>query len=391
MSKKKSANKMGSIRKRKDGRWECRITVGKDPGTGKQIRKSIYADTQADLVKEKKSIEADMASGKYIESSKLTVGAWMDEWIKTYVEDVKDGVKESTLASYKGHINNHIKPSLGAMEIQKLTSRDVQKFYNQLSKNGKSAKTVKNIHGVFHQALQRAVIEKIIKENPATERTLPKVIKPNITVMDDETVKHFLNAIEGHRFKAIYFVDLFTGMRQAEILGLTWDCVELEKGIITINKQLVKSKLDARYYLDIPKHDKLRKIKPAQDVIDMLRQRKVQQAADQLLAGSLWNNEWNLVFTNELGGHLVHHTVRKHFKRIVASIGEPDLTFHSLRHSYAVVSLGNGDDPVTVQTNLGHHTAAFTLEVYGHTTEDLQTQSANRMQGYIESIQNQSN
>lgn len=162
--------------------------------------------------------------------------------------------------------------------------------------------------------------------------------------------------------------------------------MDFKAGTILIDKQLVKSKLDGRYYLDTTKHDKIRKIKPAPIVMVKLKERKAKQAADQLRVGAAWGNEWGLVFTNEIGGHLVHHTVRTNYKRIVAVLGVPDLTFHGLRHSYAVISLMSGDDVKTVQSNLGHHTAAFTLNTYGHTTEKMKEESANRMEQYIKNI-----
>ena len=103
-------------------------------------------------------------------------------------------------------------------------------------------------------------------------------------------------------------------------------------------------------------------------------------------AGSAWNNKDNLVFTNEIGGHLVHHTVYRHYKEIVTELGIPDLRFHDLRHSYAVAAIQNGDDIKTVQENLGHHTAAFTLDIYGHVTDTMKKASADRMDNYIMGI-----
>ena len=93
-----------------------------------------------------------------------------------------------------------------------------------------------------------------------------------------------------------------------------------------------------------------------------------------------------MVFTNELGEHLALNTVYKHFKKLAAKIGSPDTRFHDLRHSYAVASLRAGDDIKTVQGNLGHATAAFTLDIYGHVTDQMKRDSAERMQKFIESV-----
>ena len=106
----------------------------------------------------------------------------------------------------------------------------------------------------------------------------------------------------------------------------------------------------------------------------------------RLLAGEAWNNSWDLVFTNELGGHLCHCTVYKKFKAIVSEIGMPEERFHDLRHSFAVASIESGDDIKTVQSNLGHATASFTLDVYGHVSQKMRQQSADRMEEFIQKV-----
>jgi len=109
-----------------------------------------------------------------------------------------------------------------------------------------------------------------------------------------------------------------------------------------------------------------------------------EQNEQRARAGEVWDNPMNLVFTNPLGGYLVHVTVYKHYKRLVAELGIPELRFHDLRHTYAVNALQSGDDIKTVQGNLGHHTAAFTLDTYGHVTEQMKQASADRMDQFIQ-------
>ena len=122
--------------------------------------------------------------------------------------------------------------------------------------------------------------------------------------------------------------------------------------------------------------------------MEILKRRRVKQAQQRLLVGEAWESEnppgvVNLVFSNEIGGNLSQNTIRTNFKEIVAAMGIPNARFHDLRHSYAVTSLQNGDDIKTVQGNLGHATAAFTLDVYGHVTEQMRQDSADRMQAFI--------
>jgi integrase len=126
-------------------------------------------------------------------------------------------------------------------------------------------------------------------------------------------------------------------------------------------------------------------ITPAAFVVDALKRHKVRQTEARLKAGPLWQEE-GLVFTDEVGHRLSPNTVYHNYKRLVASIGLPDARLHDLRHSYAVASLRAGDDIKTVQSNLGHHTAAFTLDVYGHVTEEMKRASADRMEKFIQSV-----
>lgn len=114
-----------------------------------------------------------------------------------------------------------------------------------------------------------------------------------------------------------------------------------------------------------------------------LRSVRQRQQEARLLSGGTWSNPLNLVFTNALGGHLSKNTVYSHCKRIVARIGLPETRFHDLRHTFATLSLQNGDDIKTVSASLGHATVAFTLDVYGHVTEQMRRASAERMQAFI--------
>ena len=126
-------------------------------------------------------------------------------------------------------------------------------------------------------------------------------------------------------------------------------------------------------------------ITPAAFVVDALKRHKVLQTEARLKAGPLWQEE-GLVFTDEVGHRLSPNTVYHNYKRLVASIGLPEARLHDLRHSYAVASLRAGDDIKTVQSNLGHHTAAFTLDVYGHVTEEMKRASADRMEKFIQGV-----
>lgn len=373
----------GTIRQRKDGRWEARYTAGRDPGTGKQVQRSVYGATQQEVRKKLAQLTAAIDAGTYKEPCKMTVGQWLDIWQQDYL----GGVKPRTVEAYQGTIKNHIKPAIGNIRLEALNAHTIQKLYNDLS-GELSAKTVKNVHGVLHRALQQAVKIDYIRFNPADGCELPRVERKEIKPLDTEEIGAFLKCIQGHKFEIVYIVTLFTGMRRGEVLGLLWDCVDFDRGIIHIDKQLQQvpgSK--GQFRLISTKNSKGRAITPASSVMELLKRHRAQQNELRLKAGTLWHDS-GYVFTDEAGGHLSPHVVYRNYKKLVETIGRPDARFHDLRHSYAVAALQSGDDVKTVQENLGHHAAAFTLDVYGHVTEQMKRESAARMDAFIKSVSN---
>lgn len=397
MTRKKSnraAQGSGTIRKkivRRKGEiyhyWEARITVGHDPGTGRQIQRSFSGKTQKEVREKMQAAAVELNEGTYQQPSKMTVGEWMDIWARDYL----GGVKPMTVVNYEQHIKNQIRPALGAIKLEALNTHTIQSFYNDLRKShgekkGLSAKTIKCIHSILHEALQQAVAVGYIRFNPSDACELPRVEKKEVKPLDSEAIGAFLKAIQGHRFEILYLVTLFTGMRRGEVCGLTWDCVDLDKGTILINKQLQNIPGQPGVYrLVSSKNGKGRTITAAPTVVAALKRQKAKQSADRLKAGKLWQDE-GFVFTDEIGHHVSPHSVYHHYKRLVASIGFPEARFHDLRHSYAVAAIRSGDDIKTVQGNLGHATASFTLDVYGHVTEEMKQASAERMERFIQDV-----
>lgn len=379
----KRANNEGSIRLRRDGLWEARYSAGTHPGTGKQIQRSIYGKTQKEVRQKLQKVALEIDSGLYTAPSKLTVGKWLDMWHKEFL----GAVKSSTRISYEQQIKNHIKPAFNSIPLSSLKSAPIQKFYNDLQRKGLSPKTIKNIHGVFHKALQQAVLFGYIRSNPSSVCILPRIEKKEIHPLDSAEIKTFLDGIKGHRLEALFTVALFTGMRAGELLGLTWDRVNFEKGNITIDRQLLRPRTkEQSFRFGTLKNDKPRTIVPAPFIMSILMSHRTNQRQKQLLAGSTWKQGPDYVFTGELGGHASYWQLNYNLRKVLDKLGIAPRRFHDLRHTYAVTALRSGDDVKTVQGNLGHHTAAFTLDVYGHVTEEMRRDSASRMQAFIQSI-----
>ena len=390
----KAAAGTGTIRKKTVTRggkeytyWEARATIGYDPGTGKQIQKSFTGKTQKEVAQKLKAATAAIDEGTYTAPSKMTVSQWLDIWTAEYL----GAVKPRTVDNYKGIVRARIKPGLGAIKLDNLTPHTIQSFYNSLSKpqngnQGLAPKTVKNIHGILHKALQQAVSNGYIKANPADHCILPRPVRRELKPMDEDTISAFLKAIQGHQFEDLFTVTLFTGMREGEALGLLWDCVDLDGKTITVDKQLQLIRGSRGQYQMVPtKNSKGRTLAIAPTVAATLKRVRLRQLENRLRYGECWEQS-GFVFTDELGHHLSASSVYKAFKKVVEQIGSPETRFHDLRHSYAVASIRSGNDIKTVQENLGHATAAFTLDVYGHVTEKMKREGADQLERFIKAV-----
>lgn len=398
---KKKANKRsngdGSIRQRKDGIWEGRYTVGVNPGNGKAIRKSVYGKEKDDVAAKLRKITSSIDSGDYTEPSKYTVKQWFDEWFENYMSDKKP----LTVKQYRSMSETHIFPEIGAVKLSQLSSVQLTKLYNKLAKEGKvktnkdrktgkvtvikepsSPKTIKNIHAIISKALDDAIDQGLIRDNVASRAKVPRVEPKEIKPLTEAQQKAFFDAIKDHKYRWLYTVIVFTGLREAEAIGLTWDCIDFQKGTLKVYRQLQKrTKEEGGYQFAALKNDKARVIKLSPYVLQILTDLKKSQEDNK--------NDSIFVFTDNNGNHLSVDTVYNQFKRIAKSINAPSARVHDLRHTYAVNSLQEGDDFKTVQSNLGHATASFTLDVYGHVSDRMKEESAKRQQAYIERIMNQ--
>ena len=254
-SGRKSVAGMGSIRKKEkviNGKaytyYEARYTVGIDPGTGKQIQKSISGKTQREVTRRLKEITTSIE--------------WLNTWISEYTADWKP----LTVSNYSKQIKKHLIPRLGAAKLEDLDTHTIQLFYNSLTKSGLAPKTVKNIHGVLHAALEQAISNGYIHKNPTAGCKLPKVVRPEIKPLEPEEIARMLKEAKKDAYDNLFIVAMFTGMRQGELLGLSWDNVNFKTGQITIKQQLQCK--DGVYFLETPKSGKCRVLSPAPVVME---------------------------------------------------------------------------------------------------------------------------
>lgn len=382
MARGRAANGSGlQPRLRPDSRWEARAPIGKDPATGKTKYKYIYGKTSAEVSKKLREVTASVDAGTYTEPKKMTLGEWLDIWLNEYTGAIKPG----TLKTYTDNVRLHIKPALGATRLCELQPHDCQTFINRLGRPKKglaplSPKTIKNIHGTLCKALTEAVRIKYIAANPANGTILPKVIREEIRPFEGDEITAFLQAIQGNPSEALFFVALHTGMRISELLGLRWSRVDFKKSTIKVDVQmLVKRGKGTERKLGPTKNGKVRTFKAPQSVMQALKRVQLEQKENRLKAGVYWQNDLDLVFTDEVGAGLAHSTIEHRYTRIVEGMGVAH-RFHDLRHTFATESIRCGVDLKTLSDMLGHYSVAFTMDVYGHVTTVMQDDAAHRLE-----------
>lgn len=388
----KAAANSGTIRKKtvtRNGKeysfWESRVTVGYDPGTGKQIQKSFSGKTQKEVREKLTAAQREIDRGTYLLPSKQTVSQWMNEWLETYC---KNTVKPLTYSAYQASIKNYITPAIGSLPLQSLKGVNIQKLYNGMLETGLSPKTIKNTAAIVHKAFSVAVKQGIMYTNPCDAADLPKAKRAEIKPLQDDQIPLFLQAIQNDPYCNAFAVCLLCGLREGECLGLSWKQIDFRNQQITISQQLQKEKkAGGTYYIaDSTKSGKPRTIEPPPIAFEYLQAEKKRQTKNRLKAGTIWDNPHDLVFTEDTGRYIIFQTFHRHFKKIAASIGCPDARPHDLRHTAATVALASGADLKSVQELLGHATATFTLDVYAHATDKMKKDTANRVQGYYDNL-----
>lgn len=375
MAKRKNASGSGSIRQRPNGKWEARFSYTDEYGARK--RKSLYADTEREVRRLLTAALSAADQGTYHQQERITVGAWLEQWLTTYCTDLKP----NTVNTYRSRIEKDILPYIGTVQLSQLKNPQIQRLINRLSSGDKAtgrkplaSKTVVCTHGVLHKALEQAKVAGLIAHNPSDGVKLPKIIKPELKPLMDDSLSAFVQAIQGHEYELIYLVALFTGLRQSEILGLQWP--DIEGGIISVRRQWQRNLRGGGYIIvETPKNSKPRKVTASDGVMELFTIQRRKQAQQRLAAGPLWEDEAGFVFTDGLGRPLKHGSVYKALKKVVASIGIPASRFHDLRHSYAINALAAGDNVKSIADNLGHYSSAFTMDVYGATSEAMRQRS----------------
>jgi integrase len=358
----------GTIRHRPDGLWEARLSLA----NGK--RKSVYGKTRKAVQDKLRAAQRDLDAGLDLGTAKQTVGAFLDRWL---VDVAKPTVRPKTYASYAQLVRLHLKPALGHHQLAKLSPQHVQAMMNAKSAAGLSPRTVQYLRAILRRALGQALKWGLVSRNVATLVDPPRSQRQDVTPLSPLQARAFLTAAEGDRLEALYSVAIALGLRQGEALGLRWDDVDLDAGMLKVRHAL--QRIDGTLQLVEPKTKRSKRTIPMPPtIVTALREHRVRQLEERLIAGPRWQ-EHNLVFPSTIGTPADARNIVRRFHAILDQAGLPSMRFHDLRHTCASLLLAQHVPPRVVMETLGHSQIALTMDTYSHVMPVMQREAANLM------------
>lgn len=364
--------------KNKDGQDVWRIVVYRGykvvtTPDGKQKRitqadKHTFTGTFREAKKLKAKLETDREEGTYTSPTRITFGDFLRRWLDTTARRM---LKAKTHEVARINIEKHIIPGLGHIPLQKLTTRDIDDYY-QSKIEELSPATIKKHHSYIRKALAKARAEGLIRQNPAIEATPPRVPKPKATVLTQEQLDALLEAAKDSRYFALIYTIAYTGLRLGEALGLKWEDVDLEAGTLHVTETFDERDGDMIEWGDGKTDASRRVVRISPDVAAVLRRHKKEQEWLKRLEGDRYK-DFGLVFATETGFPPSPSNLRQRYLYPACEkAGVPRVTFHQLRHTHATLLLKAGVHPRIVQERLGHSSFKMTMDRYSHVMPDMQ-------------------
>lgn len=387
------------IRKRKDGRW-CATFYDDSP---EQKRHYVYGHTKAEVKAKLKDKKNDLKSTeKTRQSIKVIVKSVpkkkektesLENWMIRFLEKYKrNELKESTYGNYLEMYQKHILGSrLGKMELDEITSEDLQDYYNSKREKGYNPKSIQHIHTIINSTLEKAVQLKMIKENPNKMVILPKKQKFHATVLSSSEVRKIVEEAKEDELYPIVALTLYTGLRKGEIMALKWENINFEKKELYVEGSLCRvmhiaedGKRKYDYKILNPKTEKSKRVIPLMDIaIEALEIQKKRQELMEETYKSNYHNQ-GFVFSGKEGSYMSQRPFMKQYHNFLKKYGISDVRFHDLRHTFASLMLEAGESPKIIQELLGHSTITTTMDIYTHITKQGKVNAIQKYNDLIE-------
>jgi len=364
-----------SIRKR-NGSWEVRINLGRDPLTGVRRQRSETVrgnkrDAECAMVR----LLRERDTGIDIEPGRLTVAQFLERWLRDYGAP---NTRPKTYRRYAELLRLHVIPLIGSIPLNKLRPLHVQRVYARMIEQDLSARTALHCHRVLKGALVHAVRGQLLARNPADGVDPPKPDRHEINPPVPDAVLRIMDAAEQTSIGALVHTAVMTGLRQAELLGLRWQDLDLDTGLLRV-KQTAQWLPGKGFLFVPPKTPKSRRtVDLSPRTTARLRQQRQHQLEERLLVGPVYQDR-DLVFATPVGGAIDPSNLRRSWNRVLARAGVGHVRFHDLRHAHATLLLQQGAHVKVISERLGHAGIGITMDTYGHLLPGIQAQAAARL------------
>ena len=368
----------GSIRQRKDGRWEGRVIVGYDD-KGKPIQKSVFGKSKTECNQKLKLLKDDTVAvaGRLPSQAKpnMKLGEWMDMWYQYYG---KIGVSVTTQDSYKNYIYKHIIVDIGHLQLDQVTQKNIQDYYERLKVGGRlvrqdifgegvSDRMVRGIHAMIRKALEKANNEGLIPTNPAIGCKIPPKKAREMEILTHEEIQRFIIQAAYDGYYELFLLEFATGMRRGEICGLQWIDLDFDSGELKIRRQVVS--VDDGVIVKKPKtKGSVRTVILDASLLRVLYELKQKSESQWIFPSPVKNDS-----------PLNPQTVYRKTQQILERAQCKKVRFHDLRHTFATMSLESGMDVKTLSAMIGHISSATTLDIYSHITNEMQVNAARKI------------
>jgi integrase len=372
------SRKVGQIIARGERRWLVRVYLGRDRETCTRTyhNRTIYGSLRyAQAFLTRKLHERDLSRG--VEGLQCTVDEFLDHWLKTAV---KPKVRGKTYSDYAAMLRRYIRPTIGARMLSSLSPLEIQAAYQVMIDRRLSARNVRYAHAVLRAAIRQAIRWQLLLADPTQGVQLPSSQCREMSVLNTEQARSFLRAAVHSPQGCLFAVALTTGMRPSEYLALSWRDIDWDRGTASIVRSLHKHG-GLWTFADTKRVRSRRIVKLQTWVLELLRKLKSQADAASETCDSAFAD---LIFTTARREPINEdYLVKKHFKPLLREAGLPNVRLYDLRHTSATLALTVGIAPKVVSEQLGHASAAFTLDTYSHVLPHMQQEAAAKMEATL--------
>jgi integrase len=359
----------GHIRRRGERSWELKFDTGRDPTGKRKVRYQSFKGTKREAEIELARLIAQNAVGEGVDPSKETIAKFFERWDRDWASL---NVSPKTLERHRQAIRLHIVPHIGALRVQKLRPADLAALYARLAREGAkdggplASATICYAHAVIHRALGHAAGWGIVPTNIAALVEPPSQSgdSEEVAILTPEQIGAILTYLQGRTLRPIVSFLVGTGCRRGEVLALQWKDVDLDKGLVRIERSIEQTKAGLRVKSPKTKHGR-RNVSISPWLVAELRAHKTRQQERRLSLGMGRAPDDSPVFARWDGEIRAPHWLSQKFAQTMQELGI-DVHLHALRHTHVSQLIAAGLDVLTISRRIGHASSAITLGVYAH-------------------------